>query len=55
VQVATLAAMVSGGRCYSAQHPVYRLLADALAGPLLRPPVGNAMDTIIEQLVEESS
>lgn len=51
VQTATQVAMVSGGRCYSVNHPVYRLLADALAGPLLRPPVGNAMETIMEQLV----
>lgn len=51
VQTAAQVAMVAGGRCYSAHHPVYRLLADALAGPLLRPPVGNAMETIMDQLV----
>lgn len=51
VQTATQVAMVSGGRCYSANHPVYRLLADSLAGPLLRPPLGNAMETIMDQLV----
>jgi alkylation response protein AidB-like acyl-CoA dehydrogenase len=51
VQTATQVAIVSGERSYSAHHPVYRLLADALAGPLLRPPVGNAMETIMDQLI----
>jgi alkylation response protein AidB-like acyl-CoA dehydrogenase len=50
VQAATQVAMLSGGRCYSAQHPVYRLLADALAGPLLRPPLGSGMDAMIDRL-----
>ena len=48
VQAATQVAMLSGGRCYAAQHPVYRLLADSLAGPLLRPPLPAAMDAIME-------
>src|SRR5262249_47581492 len=44
VEVATQVAMISGGRCYTAQHPVMRFLCDALAGPLLRPPLPQAMD-----------
>jgi alkylation response protein AidB-like acyl-CoA dehydrogenase len=50
VEVATMAAMVSGGRCYTAHHPVMRFLADALAGPMLRPPLPQAMDSIITQM-----
>jgi alkylation response protein AidB-like acyl-CoA dehydrogenase len=51
VEVATQAAMVSGGRCYTAQHPVMRFLCDALAGPLLRPPLPQAMDALVKQLL----
>jgi alkylation response protein AidB-like acyl-CoA dehydrogenase len=54
VQAATQAAMVSGGRCYSPQHPVFRILCDALAGPLLRPPLPQAMDSIVRQLFAET-
>lgn len=50
VLAATQVAMISGGRCYAAQHPVYRLLADALAGPQLRPPLPGAMDHLMENL-----
>ncbi|MFO0841394.1 MAG: acyl-CoA dehydrogenase family protein [Gemmataceae bacterium] len=50
VEVATVAAMVSGGRCYTASHPVMGFLADALAGPLLRPPLPQAMDAIVSQV-----
>lgn len=50
VEVATMAAMVSGGRCYTAHHPVMRFLADALAGPMLRPPLPQAMDGIVAQM-----
>jgi alkylation response protein AidB-like acyl-CoA dehydrogenase len=50
VEVATHAAMVSGGRCYTAHHPVMLFLADALAGPLLRPPLSQAMDAVVKQL-----
>ena len=42
--------MVSGGRCYTPQHPVFRFLCDALAGPLLRPPLPQAMDAVVRQL-----
>lgn len=50
VETATRAAMVSGGRCYTPQHPVFRFLYDALAGPLLRPPLPQAMDAVVRQL-----
>lgn len=53
VQAATQVAMVSGGRCYTASHPVYRLMCDAMAGPLLRPPVGNAMEAIMESMSQQ--
>jgi alkylation response protein AidB-like acyl-CoA dehydrogenase/mannose-6-phosphate isomerase-like protein (cupin superfamily) len=50
VETAMRAAMVSGGRCYTPQHPVFRFLCDALAGPLLRPPLPQAMDAVVRQL-----
>ena len=50
VEAATRAAMVSGGRCYTPQLPVFRFLCDALAGPLLRPPLPQAMDAVVRQL-----
>jgi alkylation response protein AidB-like acyl-CoA dehydrogenase len=50
VETATHAAMVSGGRCYTPQHPVFRYLCDALAAPLLRPPLPQAMDAVVQQL-----
>jgi alkylation response protein AidB-like acyl-CoA dehydrogenase len=49
-ETATQAAMLCGGRAYRADHPVSRFLHDALAGPLLRPPLAKAMDTIADQL-----
>jgi alkylation response protein AidB-like acyl-CoA dehydrogenase len=50
VETATRAAMLGGGRAYRADHPVSRFLHDALAGPLLRPTIANAMDGIASQL-----
>lgn len=50
VETAVQAAMVSGGRSYTPDHPVFRFLCDALAGPLLRPPLPRAMDSLIQQL-----
>jgi len=50
VETATKAAMISGGRCYTPQHPVFRYLCDALAGPLLRPPLPQAMDSLVKQM-----
>lgn len=50
VEIATKAAMVAGGRCYRPDHPVFRFLCDALAGPLLRPPLTRAMDAIALKL-----
>jgi alkylation response protein AidB-like acyl-CoA dehydrogenase len=54
VETATKVAMISGGRAYTPQHPVFRYLCDALAGPLLRPPLPQAMDSIVQQLFPES-
>lgn len=50
VETAVQAAMISGGRSYTPDHPVFRFLCDALAGPLLRPPLPKAMDALIHQL-----
>jgi alkylation response protein AidB-like acyl-CoA dehydrogenase len=50
VETAVQAAMISGGRSYTPDHPVFRFLCDALAGPLLRPPLPRAMDAIVQQL-----
>jgi alkylation response protein AidB-like acyl-CoA dehydrogenase len=50
VDTASQAAMLCGGRAYRADHPLARFLHDALAGPLLRPPLAKAMDTIADQL-----
>jgi len=50
VETATRAAMLGGGRAYRADHPISRFLHDALAGPLLRPTISNAMDGLASQL-----
>jgi alkylation response protein AidB-like acyl-CoA dehydrogenase len=50
VEAATHAAMVAGGRCYTPHHPVFLFLCDALAGPLLRPPLPQAMDALVRRL-----
>jgi alkylation response protein AidB-like acyl-CoA dehydrogenase len=50
VQTATQAATLSGGRCFTPEHPVFRFLCDAMAGPLLRPPLPAAMDAIANSL-----
>jgi len=54
VETATQGAMLCGGRAYRADHPVSRFLHDALAGPLLRPPLPKAMDAIADQLFAAS-
>ncbi|MFT3926970.1 MAG: acyl-CoA dehydrogenase family protein [Myxococcales bacterium] len=50
LECATRAVVVAGGRSYRPQHPLARLLLDAVAGPLLRPPLPQAMDGIAAQL-----
>lgn len=50
VEAATHVAMISGGRAYVPNHPAFRLLCDALAGPLIRPPLPQAMEAIIKQM-----
>lgn len=54
VDVALRASLIAGGRAYSPHHPVARFLRDALAGPLLRPPMAKAMDQIIDDLFPDS-
>lgn len=50
LECATRAVVIAGGRSYRPQHPIARLLLDAAAGPLLRPPLPQAMDHIAAQL-----
>jgi hypothetical protein len=52
VTTATHSPMLSGGRCYAANHPVYRMFSDSLAGPSVRPPLATAMDTLSGRLEE---
>jgi alkylation response protein AidB-like acyl-CoA dehydrogenase len=55
VESATHVALICGGRCYTPNHPVFRFLLDALAGPLLRPPLPQAMDALAHQLFHAAS
>ena len=55
VETATHVALICGGRCYTPNHPVFRFLLDALAGPLLRPPLPQAMDALARQLFPAAS
>jgi alkylation response protein AidB-like acyl-CoA dehydrogenase len=50
VEAAMRTAMLCGGRSYRPDHLVSRILHDALAGPLLRPPLSKAMDGIATHL-----
>jgi alkylation response protein AidB-like acyl-CoA dehydrogenase/mannose-6-phosphate isomerase-like protein (cupin superfamily) len=54
VETAMQVAMISGGRSYTPNHPIFRFLCDALAGPLLRPPLPQAMDSLVNQLFPPS-
>jgi alkylation response protein AidB-like acyl-CoA dehydrogenase len=53
LESATRAVVVAGGRAYRPNHPVARFLMHAAAGPLLRPPLPQAMDAIADQLFED--
>jgi len=53
VDTATRMSMLAGGRSYGPHTPVARFLRDALAGPLLCPPVPNAMDALIRDWFPE--
>lgn len=46
VEVTTRCMMIAGGRAYRPEHALARALLDAVAGPLLRPPLPQAMDAI---------
>ena len=52
VEVTSRCMMIAGGRAYRADHAVARALLDAAAGPLLRPPLPQAMDAIAAQLLD---
>ena len=52
VEVSSRCMMVAGGRAYRSEHAVARALLDAAAGPLLRPPLPQAMDAIATQLLD---
>jgi len=49
---ATRVMSVSGGQAYRPGHAVARYLLDAAAGPLLRPPLAAAMDSIASELCD---
>jgi alkylation response protein AidB-like acyl-CoA dehydrogenase len=49
--VASRCMMIAGGRAYRPGHALARALLDAAAGPLLRPPLPQAMDAIATQLL----
>lgn len=51
-EVASRCMMIAGGRAYRAEHAVARALLDAAAGPLLRPPLPQAMDAIAASLLD---
>jgi len=52
VEVSSRCMMIAGGRGYRAEHAVARALLDAAAGPLLRPPLPQAMDAIAADLLD---
>jgi alkylation response protein AidB-like acyl-CoA dehydrogenase len=52
VEVSSRCMMIAGGRAYRAEHALARALLDAAAGPLLRPPLPQAMDAIGDALFE---
>jgi alkylation response protein AidB-like acyl-CoA dehydrogenase len=52
VEVSSRCMMIAGGRAYRAEHALARALLDAAAGPLLRPPLPQAMDAIASSLLE---
>ncbi|HEX5655772.1 MAG TPA: acyl-CoA dehydrogenase family protein [Polyangiales bacterium] len=52
VEVTSRCMMIAGGRAYRAEHALARALLDAAAGPLLRPPLPQAMDAIANTLFE---
>jgi alkylation response protein AidB-like acyl-CoA dehydrogenase len=52
VEVSSRCMMISGGRAYRAEHALARAMLDAAAGPLLRPPLPQAMDEIASALFD---
>jgi alkylation response protein AidB-like acyl-CoA dehydrogenase len=46
LQTATCALTMAGGHAYRPEHTLARFMLDAAAGPLLRPPLPQAMDAI---------
>ncbi len=52
LEVSSRCMMIAGGRAYRAEHALARALLDAAAGPLLRPPLPQAMDAIASSLFD---
>ena len=52
VEVSSRCMMIAGGRAYRAEHALARAMLDAAAGPLLRPPLPQAMDALAAQLLD---
>jgi alkylation response protein AidB-like acyl-CoA dehydrogenase len=50
LETATRAAMIAGAGTFTADHPVFRCLCDALGGPVQRAPLPNTMDAIVQQV-----
>lgn len=50
LDMATSALTMAGGHGYSPEHPLARFMLDAAAGPLLRPPLPQAMDALASEL-----
>lgn len=52
VEVSSRCMTIAGGRAYRTDHVLARALLDAAAGPLLRPPLPQAMDALAAQLLD---
>lgn len=50
LEMATSALTMAGGQGYSPEHLLARFMLDAAAGPLLRPPLPQAMDALASEL-----
>jgi len=52
VDVSSRCMTIAGGRAYRPEHALARAWLDAASGPLLRPPLSQAMDGIASQLLD---
>lgn len=55
LEVTTRCMMLAGGRAYRPEHALAQALLDAIAGPLLRPPLPQALDAIATELLGPAS